>query len=328
MYTTHFVALGGFLTETFRHISQQCGFTVDALDTLNYRTVFGGEITTTARIAKMNMILFGDGHSGVTQQDSLRASSEGKYNNVLSNIPFSQRLSQEVLNLVGGTGQYIRTADEACVLKCFNSLKAGGSMAIVVPEGLLVNRQHKEFLRFLLQNSSIRMLVRLPRGCFAPYTDAKTGIVYLTDKGAGQTEWFYRVTIKNDGYDSKRQPIPGINDLDRALFFFRESPVPLTTLPESLDVSVVSVQNIASKETFYLHTNWKLDNQGQYIKLEDVAVLRNGSSITKVTTTPGDIPVIAGGRGTVPYTHGEYNYSGGVFTISKSGAYSGYVLVA
>ncbi|MCY3573333.1 MAG: N-6 DNA methylase [Chloroflexi bacterium] len=320
-----FCGTGGFLTETFRHISHQCRLTIDALDTLNYKTVFGGEITTTARIAKMNMILFGDGHSGVNQQDSLRTNSEAKYNNVLSNIPFSQRITQEVLNLVGGTAQYVRHADEACVLKCFNSLKLGGSMAVVVPEGLLVNRQHKEFLRFLLRNSTIRMLIRLPRGCFAPYTDAKTGIIFLTDKGLGQTEWFYRVTIKNDGYDSKRQPIPGINDLDSTLFFFRESAIPLNTLPESLDVSVVSVQNLASKETFYLHTSWKLGSHKQYVKLEDVAILRNGTSITKATTMPGDIPVIAGGRGTVPYTHGEYNYSGRIFTISKSGAYSGYV---
>ncbi|MCY4147001.1 MAG: N-6 DNA methylase [Chloroflexi bacterium] len=320
-----FCGTGGFLTETFRHISQQCNLTVDALDTLNYRTVFGGEITTTARIAKMNMILFGDGHSGVNQQDSLRAESEGKYKNVLSNIPFSQRIAREVLNQVGGTAQYVRHADEACVLKCFNSLRLGGSMAIVVPEGLLVNRQHKEFLRFLLQNSTIRMLIRLPRGCFAPYTDAKTGIIYLTDKGSGQTEWFYRVTIKNDGYDSKRQQVPGINDLDRTLFFFHKACCPQSMLPENLDVSVVSVQNLASKESFYFHTSWRLGSHKRYVKLEDVAILKNGKSITKAATTPGDIPVIAGGRGTVPYTHGEYNYSGQVFTISKSGAYAGYV---
>ena len=139
-----FCGTGGFLTETFRHISQQRRPTRETADTLNHKTVFGGEITSTARIAKMNMILFGDGHSGVSQQDSLRASTDGQYDNVLSNIPFSQRLSRELLDLVGGAAMYVRDSDEACALRCFNSLKPGGSMAIVVPEGLLVNRETTE----------------------------------------------------------------------------------------------------------------------------------------------------------------------------------------
>ncbi len=62
---------GGFLTESFKHIGQTRRLTHDVSETLKSKTVFGGEITTTARIAKMNMILFGDGHSGVIQQDSL-----------------------------------------------------------------------------------------------------------------------------------------------------------------------------------------------------------------------------------------------------------------
>ena len=75
------------------------------------------------------------------------------------------------------------------------------------------------------------MLVRLPRGCFAPYTDAKTGIIYLTDKGVDKTDWFYRVTVDNDGFDSKRNPIRGINDLDNVLFFHTLSDIPVENLP-------------------------------------------------------------------------------------------------
>jgi len=317
-----FCGTGGFLTESFRHIGQQIGFTHDAMNTLNLKTVFGGEITTTARIAKMNMILFGDGHSGVTQQNSLITNSDGLYDNVLSNIPFSQTFSTEVLDLVDAT---VSNADEACVLKCFNSLKLGGSMAIVVPEGLLVNKNRKKFLRFLLQNSRIRMLVRLPRGCFAPYTDAKTGIIFLTDKGVSQTEWFYRVSVENDGFDSKRNPLTGITDLDRTLFFFNNVSSPEDSLPGELDISVVSVLNLESKDSFALHTDWNVDKETEYYALRDVAILKNGKSITEATTTDGTIPVIAGGRGTSPYTHGESNYDGNVITVSKSGAYSGYV---
>ena len=320
-----FCGTGGFLTEAFRHISQQRRPTVETADTLNHKTVFGGEITSTARIAKMNMILFGDGHSGVTQQDSLRANSDGVYDNVLSNIPFSQRLSRDLMDFVGSAATYVRDSDEACVLRCFNSLKAGGSMAIVVPEGLLVNRNHREFLRYLLQNARLRMLVSLPRGCFAPYTDAKTGIIFLTDKSASQTEWFYRVTVRNDGFDSRRNAVPGVTDLDRALFFYSDLQQPRSALPGSIDISVITVRNLASKESFNLHAAWKRSRTQRYVELQNVASIRNGQSITAATTTDGSVPVIAGGRGTSPYTHGEHNAEGRVFTISKSGAYSGYV---
>ena len=74
-----------------------------------------------------------------------------------------------------------------------------------------------------------------------------------------------------------------------------------------------------------MHEDWDVDDQIDYVNLEDVAILTNGKTITGATTTEGNIPVIAGGRGTVPYTHGESNYPGNVFTLSKSGAYSGYV---
>ena len=131
-------------------------------------------------------------------------------------------------------------------------------MAIVVPEGLLVNRSHIELRRFLFQHSRVRLLVRLPRGCFAPYTDSRTGIIYLTDKETSQTNWFYRATVKNDGFDSKRNPVKGINDLDNVLFFYTHSDQPEENLPSNLDLGVISVENVGSESSFYLQEEWKV----------------------------------------------------------------------
>lgn len=319
-----FCGTGGFLTESFKHISQQAKHSKEDSDKLHNKTIFGSEITTTARIAKMNMILSGDGHSGVTHTDSLSTGVAEGYDNVLSNIPFSlENIPKDILNR--SKGYKAKDADEACILKCFNSLKVGGSMAIVVPEGILVNISHREMLRFIFANSRVRMLVRLPRGCFSPYTAAKTGIIYLTDKGAGQTDWFYRVTIENDGFDRQRNPIKGTNDLDNVLFFHTLSDIPTKNLPERLKAGVVQVKNLQSEGQFRLHEDWKVDKHANCLKLQDVAILKNGKSITKKDTTEGDIPVIAAGKGTSPYTHGESNASGNVFTVSKSGEYAGYV---
>ncbi len=127
-----FCGTGGFLIEAFRHLGQQARPTEDAMRILHHESVYGREITTTARIAKMNMILFGDGHSGVSQGSSL-VSADNLHDCVLSNIPFSLEADSDVITAVDAGAQ---NADEACLLHCFNSVKQGGSMAVVVPEGL------------------------------------------------------------------------------------------------------------------------------------------------------------------------------------------------
>lgn len=293
-----FCGTGGFLTEAFKHISCQKPNTRDTHETLQKRTVFGGEITSTSRISKMNMILFGDGHSGVNQHDSLTTQTSGRYDNVLSNIPFSQQVSETILSMVQhNVGYAVKDADEACFIKCFDSLKDGGAMAIVVPEGLLVNRTRANFLRYIFQHSNVRSVVKLPRGCFAPYTDSKTGVIYLTDKGRKSTKWFYRVTIKNDGFDKDRNAVEGINDLERFLFFFQDITTPASNLPEDIDIGIVRIENLDSEESFQMYADWKVDDGVAYDELKDVAHLKNGKSITKKEVEAGRIPVIAGGKG-------------------------------
>ena len=52
-----FCGTGGTLIETFKHISHNMARTKTNWDQLRKNTLFGNEITTTARITKMNMIL-------------------------------------------------------------------------------------------------------------------------------------------------------------------------------------------------------------------------------------------------------------------------------
>ena len=55
---------GGFLIEAFRHIKNKCKQTKRNLKILKEKTVYGREISGTAKIAKMNMIIIGDGQFG------------------------------------------------------------------------------------------------------------------------------------------------------------------------------------------------------------------------------------------------------------------------
>ena len=81
---------GGFLIEAFRHIARKVKWTDETRRVLENDTIFGREITSTARIAKMNMILAGDGHTHIHQRDCLEDPVDSEFDVVLTNFPFSQ----------------------------------------------------------------------------------------------------------------------------------------------------------------------------------------------------------------------------------------------
>ena len=308
-----FCGTGEFLIEAFRHLGQQTRQTDAAATILQRQSVFGTEITSTARIAKMNMILFGDGHSGVSQGDSLSHLAQTvSYDYVLSNIPFSLDVEPVSLRVVDTAAT---DADEACLLHCFNRLNVGGQMAVVVPEGLVVNRSHRALWHRLCNESRIRAIMMLPRGTFAPYTLAGTRLLHLTDKGRGRTDWYYQANLEGP----KAGPSIG---LDEFAFFYQASDEPPADVPGG--VEVVRIDNRADRNNFSIRRPWRRSGDGM-IPLQDIAEIRNGQIITEATANPGDVPVVAGGRGKIAYCHDRANVHGPSVTISKSGAYSGYV---
>lgn len=209
----HFCGTGGFLTEAFNHIKVNTIINTKKEDVLlKENTVFGREITTNARLGKMNMILHGDGHSGVEQIDSLAHPINEKYDVVITNMPFSQKTDFSHLyenNLAKGNG------DGVCLLHCFKAVKKGGRMALVVPEGVLFRKELKNVREFLFNKAKLETVISLPQGCFLPYTGVKTNILYFTECHIGKTNnniWFFNV--RNDGYslDNNRKVIKE-NDL-------------------------------------------------------------------------------------------------------------------
>ena len=318
-----FCGTGGFLTEAFKHICKGVKPTKINSGILQEKSIFGSEITQTSRIAKMNLILFGDGHSGIKRHDSLSELNKIKYDLVLSNIPFSQSVPKKHMKLASMT---VTSGDQACTAKCFDSLKKDGSMAVIVPEGMLVNRKSQRFFHHILKNSRVRMIVRLPAGCFNPYAAVRTTIIYLTNKNTEKTSWFYNVRVHNHGYNNRRRRVGGVSDLDKILFWFDEESGKKTALPKDLDISIVSIRSALSGDIeLYQDQEWETDANANFFRLSDIATLENGKPITEKETIPGAFPVIAGGEGRSPYSHDQYNQKKNVVTVSKSGANAGYV---
>lgn len=210
-------------------------------------TIYGNEITNTARITKMNMILAGDGHSNIHMKDSLanptyldliehdkdgnivrdkdgniQYSSEyrGLYDVVITNMPYSQRTKHGSLYDLPSTN-----GDSICVqhcMKAINSAAPDGRMALVVPEGFLFRKDLTKTREYLLNHCQLQSIISLPQGVFLPYTGVKTDIIYATKvnqkiKPSEQKKDFWYFDVKSDGYtlDNHRRKLDTTSDLSK-----------------------------------------------------------------------------------------------------------------
>lgn len=215
-----FCGTGGFLIESFRHIYNTMPRNETTEKMLREQTIYGNEITNTARITKMNMILAGDGHSGISMKDSLSDPVDGKYDIVLANMPYSQKTKYGSLYDLPSTN-----GDSICVQHCMraiNSSAENGRMALVVPEGFLFRKDLTKTREYLLKNCNVQSIISLPQGVFLPYTGVKTNIIYATKinqklKSSDKRKNFWYFDVKSDGYtlDNQRRKLEKGSDLDK-----------------------------------------------------------------------------------------------------------------
>ncbi len=202
---------GGFLISTFDKLLGKIDLNDnDFLEKLQQKTLYGRELTNTFKIAKMNMILRGDGHNNIEKLDSLEHAIEDKYKVVISNIPYSQKTKH-------GGNYAIETTngDIAFILHILKSLKNGGRACIIVPQGFLFrDGVMGKARKYLLDNANVKAIISLPSGVFKPYTGVATAIIYFVKGTRTEKIWFYH--MNSDGYtlDDKRNRIDGIGDID------------------------------------------------------------------------------------------------------------------
>lgn len=216
-----FCGTGGFLIESFRYIQRNMVTGNKELQRiLREETIYGNEITNTARITKMNMILAGDGHSNIQMKDSLSTPVDGEYDIVLANMPYSQRTKHGNLYDLPSTN-----GDSVCVqhcIKAINSVAPNGRMALVVPEGFLFRKDLTKTREYLLNHCQLQSIISLPQGVFLPYTGVKTDIIYATNvnqkmKASDKRKDFWYFDVKSDGYtlDNHRRKIDIPSDLNK-----------------------------------------------------------------------------------------------------------------
>ena len=186
---------GGFLIEAFRHIKNKVKLTNSRMRFLQNKTIYGRELTGTAKIAKMNMILAGDGHTNITQMDALSKPVHEEYDVILTNYPFSQSTeygSIHGLNTKAGNPVFLKHVIDA--------LKRGGKAGAVVPDGVLFGKEkgYIKVRKLLTETCNIQAVIQLDSAVFRPYTAQPTSILIFEKQKRTDRIWFFEVT--NDGF--------------------------------------------------------------------------------------------------------------------------------
>ncbi len=210
-----FCGTGGFLIEAFRYLKIRTSFNDEMQNILRKKTIYGSEITVNARIAKMNMILFGDGHSNIKKQDTLSEYVNQKYDIVITNPPYSQQTRFGYLYPIQSNN-----GDAICPLHCFEALKLGGRGCLLVKENFVSDGGNVGKVReYIFNNSSNVSIVSLPRKLFEPYTPTKTSIIYFEKNRKISDTFFFAINAVGHELGSRKKPIKD-NDLPIALDAF------------------------------------------------------------------------------------------------------------
>lgn len=281
-----FCGTGGLLIESYRHIYNNMAQTSDNIKRLKKNTIYGNEITNTARITKMNMILAGDGHSNIKMINSIAHPLDNKFDVVLTNMPYSQATEYGKLYDIP-----TKNGDSICVQHCIRAIDKmapNGRMAMVVPEGFLFRNDLKTTREYLLKNCYLQSVISLPQGVFLPYTGVKTNILYCTkikQKNNQKHYWYFEV--KNDGHtlDNHRKKIEGNNDIDN---FLAHRVIEEQEKEEVLKIgfSIIDIKEVKRNDFILSGNSYKrqtefLNSKFEFTELKNVCSFVRGMTFSK-----------------------------------------------
>jgi type I restriction enzyme M protein len=165
--------------------------------------------------AKVNMVLHGDGSAHIFKDDAfqplsryvdlrLRPSAEGgrsvprarykpdlceSFDLLVSNPPFGITLSAEARTALSTTFslQDSNPSEGLFIERCFQLLKTGGRLAIVLPESVLNAKEMVDVRLFIYRFFNIRCVVSMPRNIFID-TPTLTSLFFAQKKNSKQIE--------------------------------------------------------------------------------------------------------------------------------------------
>jgi len=185
---------GGFLIAAMNRILREHKLSRADMVKLVKKHLIGFDVEPmTAALCVANMILRGDGSTGVRRGDAFAGDDYpiGKATVVLMNPPFPHKKTD--------------LPPERFVERALEGLQQGGRMAVIVPLSLLVKANKLAWRSSVLAKNTLNAAIKLPDELFQPYAQPYTVILHLT-KGIPHPDkkQVFFARIENDGYRLKK----------------------------------------------------------------------------------------------------------------------------
>ncbi len=194
-----------------------------------------------SKVAKAYMAILGDGRGGVYCENSLddpqHWSAEarkdvpfGSFDIVITNPPFGKKLAvdtSEILQMydlghswnVDDEGKFIKGVIQEqqppqllFIERCFNLLRPGGKLGIVLLESIFGMPKYKYVVDYINRNAKILAIVALPEDLFQPHTHAKTCVIICEKTPTAIPYDIFMCDVKWCGHDSRGNPTYTYNE--------------------------------------------------------------------------------------------------------------------
>ncbi|MFE0174906.1 N-6 DNA methylase [Streptomyces sp. NPDC059002] len=187
---------GGFLTAAYEHARQTVS-TTEELAQLK-RNVAGVEKKALPHLLCVtNMMIHGVEvpdrirHGNTLARPLRDYGSDDQVDIIVTNPPFGG-MEEDGIELNFPSEFRTRETADLFLVLVMELLKEGGRAAVILPDSTLFGDGIKARLKKrLLEECNLHTIVRLPKGVFAPYTDIKTNILFLTKGEPTQEIWYY-----------------------------------------------------------------------------------------------------------------------------------------
>jgi len=187
--------------------------------------IFGLDINPRmARVAKMNMIMHGDGHTGIFNvngliledadpDDAKKNIRTDTFDLIFSNPPFAgyeqdpEILKDYELGKKAGKPRSV-TKEVVFVERIIKLLKENGKTALVLPQGIYSDKALRYARDYIKKNCKILALIALPYWAFRPTgTGVRGSLMFLQKVSKVPADYDVFVDeVKSIGYDSKGRP--------------------------------------------------------------------------------------------------------------------------
>ncbi|EFC75580.1 N-6 DNA Methylase [Segatella buccae D17] len=203
----------------------------DAVREYAEKMIFGFDFDPDLKkAARMNMVMAGDGHSNIYNINSLdypygskpdvpliaeavndsikhsadkdfhfetpASNAQGKFDMIFTNPPFGSKV--EVDTEISTRFELNSTAPEVLFIEaCYNFLKPGGKMGIVLPDGILGNPNTESVRLWILRHFKLLASVDLPVETFLPQVGVQASLLFLQKK----TDEEMLIPIEDEDYN-------------------------------------------------------------------------------------------------------------------------------